>query len=46
MVNDQAGYFIHEWQETSGRVRQMIVKDGRYAAIRARRAERRGRSSG
>ena len=41
MVNNQAGYFIHEWQETGGRVRQMIVKDDRYAEIRAKRAERR-----
>jgi hypothetical protein len=46
MANDQAGYFIHGWQETSGRVRQMIMEDGRYAAIRARRAERRARLKG
>lgn len=41
MGNDSAGYFIHEWQEMGGRVRQMIIKDTRYAAIRAKRAERR-----
>jgi hypothetical protein len=41
MVNNDAGYFIHEWQETGGRVRQMIMKDGRYPTIRVKRAERR-----
>ena len=42
MAIDEAGYFIHEWQDMDGRVRQMIVNDPRYTAIRAKRAERRG----
>jgi hypothetical protein len=41
MLNSQAGYFIHEWQETGGRVRQMIIDDPRYTAMSAKRAERR-----
>jgi hypothetical protein len=41
MAIDEAGYFIHEWQDMDGRVRQMIIDDPRYAAIRAKRAERR-----
>lgn len=40
MANDSAGYFIHEWQEMGGRVRQLILQDARYAALRAKRAER------
>ncbi|HWR35717.1 MAG TPA: hypothetical protein VN622_07605, partial [Clostridia bacterium] len=30
MSRNQAGYFIHDWQETGDRVRQMISKDARY----------------
>jgi len=40
MVNDRAGYFIHDWQELSDQVREMIVKDPRYEKIMARRAAR------
>lgn len=43
MAMDLAGYFIHEWQETNGRVRQMIMKDPRYAMLRSKRDERRSR---
>jgi hypothetical protein len=32
MANDQAGYFIHDWQEIGGQVRQMIFHDARYQA--------------
>jgi hypothetical protein len=37
MANDHAGYFIRDWQELSGKVRQMIGEDSRFQAIRARR---------
>ena len=37
MANDHAGYFIRDWQELSGKVRQMIGEDARFQAIRARR---------
>lgn len=41
MANDRAGYFIHDWQELSDQVRQMIAQDSRYQAIKANRAARR-----
>src|SRR6267143_4021104 len=34
MANEQAGYFIHDWQELRGQVREMIVGDSRYKAIK------------
>ena len=40
MANDRAGYFIHNWQELSDQVREMIVKDPRYGKIMARQAAR------
>jgi hypothetical protein len=42
MRRDQAGYFIHDWQEITDQVRQMIFHDRRYAPIRARQTRRRG----
>lgn len=41
MSRNDAGYFIHDWQEISDQVRQMIGKDPRYEAIKASRAARR-----
>jgi hypothetical protein len=35
MGHDQAGYFIHDWQELRDQVRQMIIQDSRYKAIMA-----------
>ena len=35
MGNDQAGYFIHDWQELRDQVRQMIAQDARYKMIKA-----------
>lgn len=35
MANPKAGYFIHDWQELGGQVRQMIMNDDRYKAIKA-----------
>ncbi len=40
MAHDKAGYFIHDWQELSDQVREMIVKDPRYGEIMARQAAR------
>jgi hypothetical protein len=41
MCREQAGYFIHDWQEIGDQVRQMIFHDPRYQAIRGNRAARR-----
>jgi len=41
MGRQQAGYFIHDWQEISGQVRQMIFRDARYQVIKTNRDERR-----
>ena len=35
MANTEAGYFIHDWQDLRDQVRQMIMKDDRYKAIKA-----------
>jgi hypothetical protein len=40
MAKDQAGYFIHDWQEPGDQVRQMIVKDVRCGAIKTNQAAR------
>src|ERR1041384_5392666 len=40
MANDRAGYFIHDWQESHGRVRKLITEDPRYRTINATRAAR------
>jgi hypothetical protein len=39
MEHQEAGYFIHDWQELRDQVRQMIMKDDRYKAIKARKVE-------
>ena len=36
MAHEQAGYFIHDWQELRGQVRELIVGDSRYKAIKFR----------
>ena len=41
MANDRAGYFIQEWQELRDQVRQLIVQDPRYQAIKAGRVHER-----
>ena len=41
MANDRAGYFIHDWQELRGQVRELIAADPRYHTIQASRAARR-----
>jgi hypothetical protein len=35
MAHDRAGYFIREWQDLDGRVRQLLAKDSRYRVIKA-----------
>jgi hypothetical protein len=35
LARQDAGYFIHDWQELRDQVRQMIMKDDRYKAIKA-----------
>ena len=37
----EAAYFIHDWQEISDQVRQMIFRDARYQVIKVNREERR-----
>ncbi len=37
MSRDQAGYFIHDWQEINDQVRQMISRDPRFQKIKSRR---------
>jgi hypothetical protein len=34
MAHEEAGYFIHDWQELRDQVRQIIMKDDRYKAIK------------
>jgi len=46
MANDQAGYFIKDWQELDGRVRLLIAKDSRYKAIQSDRAARKSTKTG
>ena len=41
MSNTRAGYFIHDWQELSDQVRQMIIRDPRYLVIKTEKAARR-----
>lgn len=41
MHREEAGYFIHDWQEITDQVRQMIFHDERYPAIRKRQTARR-----
>lgn len=45
LANDRAGYFIREWQELNGRVRETIALDPRYLAIKARREAHRQRAA-
>lgn len=45
LANDQAGYFIRNWQELTDQVRQSIAADERYRAIRQAREARRPRAN-
>ncbi len=37
MARDEAGYFIRDWQDLNGQVREMIALDPRHKAMRAAR---------
>jgi hypothetical protein len=37
MSRQQAGYFIHDWQEIGDQVRQMLFRDARYQAVKSAR---------
>jgi hypothetical protein len=37
MRREQAGYFIHDWQEIDDQVRKMIGQDARFQAIKSNR---------
>lgn len=39
MRRREAGYFIHDWQEISDQVRQLIFHDVRYQAIKSNRLQ-------
>lgn len=39
MRRGQAGYFIHDWQEISDQVRQLIFQDARYQVIKSNRLQ-------
>jgi len=41
MAIDRAGYFIGNWQDLSGKVREAIAADPRYQAIKTSREARR-----
>jgi len=41
MSKEQAGYFIHDWQDLGDQVRQMIFQDAGYQIIKFRKAARR-----
>ena len=41
MRREQAGYFIHDWQEIGDQVRQLIFHDPRFQQIRSKRPARR-----
>lgn len=35
MAHQEAGYFIHDWQELRDQVRRLIMNDDRYKAMKA-----------
>ncbi len=37
MSNEDAGYFIHDWQDIYDQVRQMIFHDPRYQALQGKK---------
>ena len=39
MQHQEAGYFIHDWQELRDQVRQLIMKDDRYKAIKTSKVQ-------
>jgi hypothetical protein len=41
LANERAGYFIRDWQELDGKVRETIAGDPRYQTIKTNREIRR-----
>ena len=41
MEHQEAGYFIHDWQELRDQVRQMLMKDDRYIQFKSNRQQNR-----
>lgn len=41
LANEHAGYYIKAWRELHDQVRQLLAKDSRFQAIRAKRRDRR-----
>jgi hypothetical protein len=41
MAHEGAGYFIHEWQNLDGRVRQLLSMDAEYQKIQSARRQTR-----
>jgi hypothetical protein len=39
--HQEAGYFIHDWQELRDQVRQMLMKDDRYIQFKSNRQQNR-----
>jgi len=39
MQHQEAGYFIRDWQELRDQVRQLIMKDDRYKAIKTSKVQ-------
>jgi len=46
MAREDAGYFIHDWQELRSQVRELIVGDSRYKAIKFRPESRESNGDG
>ncbi len=36
LAREEAGYFIKEWQELKDQVRQLLAKDSRFTALKAK----------
>ena len=45
MAHEEAGYFIHGWQELRNQVSRMIVADPRYKAVTSQSGQRPQKSS-
>ncbi len=40
LARDEAGFFIRDWQDLSGQVRELIARDPRHKAMQAARKQR------
>ena len=39
LANEQAGYFIRDWQDISDQVRKMVFTDSRFTTLRANKTK-------